>query len=411
MKINYVQKNQKQKNYERNIMREDFPILKKDLVYLDNSATTQKPKIVIDTLKNYYENSNSNPHRGVYSLSEKTSLMVENARKKFARLINSDYQNMIFTKNATESINAIATSIERTFIFDKDDNIVVTEIEHHSNFLPWQQLCIRKNIALRIVPYDLKKQKIDEIYKYVDKKTKVVSFTAMSNVSGLIIDVKKAISQIRKKNKNTVIIIDATQYIAHKNCDVKEWDADFIVFSAHKIYGTTGVGLLYSKTKFLKVLEPFLYGGNMISYVSLKRSEWAEIPEKFEGGTMDNAGIIASAEALIYLNKTNHNIEEKIKDYALKRLKSINGLKIIGHNTKEYGPIISFIIKGIHPHDLASICDRNNICIRSGHHCAQPFMNKLGVPATSRISISFYNTTKDIDKLIDSINQAKKILN
>lgn len=396
-------------------MRKDFPILNKDeLVYLDNAATTQKPQAVIDALKSFYEKNNANAHRGVYSLSENATALLNDARKIFARFINAESHNIIFTKNATESINLIATSIERTFMFEKNDNVVITEIEHHSNFLPWQQLCARQNIEFRVVPYEFESNVIDVISKYVDENTKIVAFTAMSNVTGLMIDVKKHVSSIRKKNKDAIIIIDATQYVAHNTLNVNEWGADFIVFSAHKIYGTMGVGILYAKTRFLERLEPFLYGGSMISSVSIDKSEWADPPERFEAGTIDAAGIIASAEAVKYLQKNFReymDIEKKLKVYALKRLKGIKGLEIIGHDSKEkYGPVISFIIKNVHPHDLATICDRHNVCIRSGHHCAQPLMKKLGVAATSRASISFYNNTSDIDKLIDAIEDAKKIL-
>jgi len=396
-------------------MRIDFPILnKKDgLIYLDNAATTQKPQIVIDTIKDYYENHNSNSGRSVYKLSENATRMLTDARKIFARFINTESQNVLFTKNATESINLIANSLERTFLFDKEDNVVVTEIEHHSNFLPWQQLCKRTTAQFRVAKYNIKKQDVEEISKYVDENTKIVAFTAMSNVTGLLIDVKEQILKIRKKNRNVIILIDVTQYVAHNELNVNDWGADFVVFSAHKIYGTTGVGIIYAKTKFIEQMEPFLYGGGMISSVSIGRSEWAESPEKFEAGTIDNAGIIASAEAIKYVQKNFREymvIEEKLKEYALKRLKTIKGLEIIGHNKKNYGPVISFKINGIHPHDLATICDRHNVCIRSGHHCAQPFMKRLNVPATSRASISFYNTTSDIDGLIDAITDAKKIL-
>lgn len=395
-------------------MRKDFPLLNnRKIVYLDNAATTQKPKIVIDTLKFYYENVNANAHRGIYSLSEETTKMLEDSRKIFSKFINSNPENVIFTKNATEGLNLIATTIERTLLLTKEDNIVVTEIEHHSNFLPWQQLCGRNNLLLKVVPYNNRKNNIEDISKYVDKNTKVVAFSAMSNVTGLVIDIVTQIKKIRNKNKDALIIIDATQYIAHNRVDVKKIDADFVVFSAHKIYGTTGVGIVYSKTKFLEKLEPFLYGGNMISYVSIEESKWADFPEKFEAGTLDYASIIASAKAILYLEKNFKEfigIEKKLTDYALKRLKSIKGLRVIGHDKNNYGPVISFTVKGIHPHDLATICDRYNVCVRSGHHCAQPLMKKLGVLATTRVSISFYNNTEDIDKLIMAINNAKKIL-
>lgn len=396
-------------------MRKDFPIFdnNKELVYLDNAATTQKPQIVIDSIKEFYETTNANAHRGVYKLSEDTTNKLEIARAIFASFINAKKENIIFTKNSTEGLNLIAYSLEKTFIFDKEDNVVVTEIEHHSNFVPWQQLCNRTNAEFRVVSYDLKKEAIEKISKYVDKNTKIVAFTAMSNVTGLIIDVKEQISEIREKNKNTIIIIDATQYVAHNRLNINDWDSDFIVFSAHKVYGATGVGIIYGKTKFLETIAPFLYGGNMISTVDSDSSTWADVPEKFEAGTIDAAGIIASASGINYFKNKfyeHKKIEDNLQRYALKRLKTIKGLEIIGHKNKNYGPVISFILRNVHPHDLATICDRHNVCIRSGHHCAQPFMKKLNVPATSRLSISFYNTVSDIDKLIDSINDAKKIL-
>lgn len=392
----------------------DFPIFKnKKIVYLDNAATTQKPQVVIDMLKNFYENNNANAHRGVYKLSEDATILLDNARAVFAEFMNAKNENVIFTKSATEGLNLLANSLEKTFMFDKGDSIVVTEVDHHSNFVPWQQLCKRTGAEFRVVPYDLKKQDIDDISRYVDEDTKVVAFTAMSNVSGLIIDVNEQIKKIRKKNKNTIIIVDATQYAAHNYLDADSFDADFVVFSAHKIYGTTGTGILYGKTKFLEKIEPFNYGGNMISSVDIKESTWADIPDKFEAGTIDAAGIIASAEGIKYFQKKFDEfikMENNLKNYALKRLKSIKGLSIIGHNSKNYGPVISFTLDKIHPHDLATICDRHNVCIRSGHHCAQPFMRKLGVNATSRASLSFYNTASDIDRLIDAINDAKRIL-
>jgi len=402
-------------NYKK--LKNDFKILELDMSYLDNAATTQKPKIVLDTLRNFYETTNSNVHRGVYKISENATRLLEDARKTFAGFINAGHNNIIFTKSTTEGINQIANSLERTFVFNDNDidkdNVVVTEIEHHSNFVPWQQLCKRNGLEFRIVPYNLKNNDIDNISKYVDENTKIAAFTAMSNVTGLIIDVDEQIKTIRKKNKDTIIIIDATQYVAHRRLDVKEWDADFIVFSAHKIYGTTGVGIVYGKSKFLESLEPFFYGGNMISRVDTYDSSWAQIPEKFEAGTIDAAGIIASSEGVKYFQKNMNEyskLEENLKKYALERLRSINNLHIIGHDTKNYGPVISFEIKNIHPHDLATICDRHNVYIRAGHHCAQPFMKKLNVTSTSRVSMAFYNTIRDIDNLVDAINDAKKIL-
>ena len=394
-------------------IKEDFPILK-EISYLDNAATTQKPRIVIDALKEFYENNNANPHRAIYSLSANATKMLDDARKRFADFINAKPYEIIFVRNATEGFNQIATSIERSAgRAVKNANIVITEIEHHSNFLPWQQLCLRKGWQLRVAGYDARKNDVEAIDKLVDKNTLIVSFTMMSNVSGLMTDAAGIIKKIKKKNRDAIIILDATQYVAHSRLDARKIDADFIVFSAHKIYGTTGVGAVYGKKDILRKIGPFFFGGNMISDVSIKKSEWADIPEKFEAGTLDTPGIYASAKGIDYLLagfKDFMKLEENLKRYALKRLRRIKGLKIIGHDRRNYGPVISFVIQGVHPHDLATICDRHNVCIRSGHHCALPFMRKLGVAATSRASISFYNTTEDIDRLIGAIEDAKGIL-
>lgn len=397
---------------------EDFPLIKNRKVsYLDNAATTQKPQCVIDSLKEYYEMHNANSNRGLYKLSEESTKILYESRKIIADFINANSEEIIFTKNSTEALNDIARSIEETIIITKEHNIVSTIIEHHSNFIPWQQLAKRTRAEFRIVDYDIEKNKLENIANNIDENTLVVAFTAMSNVTGMILDVKKIIRDIRKKNKNTIIIIDATQIIAHKKVDVKDLDVDFLVFSGHKIYGPTGVGVLYAKKIFLEKIAPFNYGGNMINNVELYTSDWADVPEKFEAGTQDTATIYALSKAIEYFKKNYNQIESNelpVYQYALKELRKIKDIKILGHeiiaDTSEYGPVISFTIKGIHPHDLAEICDKYNVCIRAGHHCTQPLHKKLGILATSRISIGAYNTTKDIDNLITAINYAKKIL-
>jgi len=410
----------------------DFPILKNlknnRLHYLDNAATTQKPKIVIDALRYFYEHDNANAHRGVYKLAEQATAMLNDARMAFSRFINAEADEIIFTKNATEGFNQLAASIEKTFIINPKHNIATTEIEHHSNFVPWQQLCKRTGAEFRIAKYEIKDDSIQDISRLVDENTVVAAFTAMSNVSGLKPDIKNIIKKIRKINPDTIIIIDATQLIAHERVDVKRLDADFICFSAHKIYGTTGVGIVYGKKLLLEKLEPFFYGGNMISTVSIDESTWADVPEKFEAGTIDVAGIYASSMAIKYLEIIGYEKlmeqEQGLKKYLLAELGKIRYVKIIGHNSKNnknnnnnksknnnnYGPVVSFVVDKVHPHDLATIADRHDVCIRAGHHCCQPFMDALKVNATARASISFYNNKKDIDKLISAIKDAHKII-
>ena len=408
-----------------NVYKKDFPLLTGPIVYLDSAATTQKPFVVINALKDFYETTNANVHRGIYKISENATAKLEDARKIFAKFINAMPEEIIFTKNATEGFNQLANSLERTIGLKnipkilKKYNIVTTEIEHHSNFIPWQQLSKRMSIGLRVTKYNKLTQNIEDISQYVDENTLFVAFTHMSNVTGLIVDAKEVIAKIRNKNPNAIIIIDATQIVAHRKIDVKDLDADFICFSAHKMYGTTGVGIVYGKKSILEKLEPFFYGGNMIKKVSVNNSEWADVPEKFEAGTIDTPGIFASSEAIKYISSKGFDKlilkEEDLKKYVLKKFSAISEIKVIGHTEMEvnrygalsnYGPVISFTLENVHPHDLATICDEHNVCIRAGHHCAQPFMNALGVNATSRISISFYNTEKDIDILIESIKRA-----
>ena len=392
--------------------RKDFPILRK-IHYLDNAATSQKPKKVIEAIDEFYTEYNSNTHRGIYRISEKATKMLEDSRKTFAEFINAKPEEIIFTKGATESLNSLSRSLA-THV-GKMDNIVITEIEHHSNLVPWQQLAQSRGAELRIARYNSRKQSLESISKLVDENTKIVSFTMMSNVTGIIIDAKKTISEIKRKSKKATIIIDAAQAAAHTSIDVKKLGCDFLCFSTHKLYGPFGTGILFGRKELLESMEPFQYGGHMISEVSLEESNWAEPPSRFEAGTLDAASIIASAEAIRYIKKIGmksiKKTEDKLKKSLLISLRKTKGVKIIGHNTQNYGPVVSFTVDKIHPHDLAQICDRHNACIRAGHHCAQPFMKALGVDATARASLSFYNDESDIKALIDSINDARRKLN
>jgi len=390
--------------------KNDFPILK-GIHYLDNAATTQKPNTVIESITEFYKAANANTHRGLYKLAEKATEEHENARITLAKFVNALPEEIIFTRNATESFNILARSLESKI--KPGNKLISTEVEHHANFIPWQQLAKRKGAEFIVAKYNPKTHMLESISDLVDEKTKIIAFTQMSNVSGLIIDVKKEISEIRKKNSDAIIIIDAAQSIPHMKIDVKDLDADFLCFSTHKLYGPTGVGVIYGKKELLEKMEPSVFGGHMIDTVRIKDSTWGKIPDKFEAGTANSAGIVASAKAVEYLEKNNlselFKKEEELKKYLVKKLIE-EDVEIIGHNSEHYGPVVSFTIKGVHPHDIATIADKYNVCLRAGHHCAQPFMAKLGITDTARASISFYNEKEDVDALIESIKYAKKIL-
>lgn len=408
---------------ENQNIKQNFPLLKKqkDLHYLDNGATTQKPKVMMNALIEFYETSNANAHRGLYKLSSSATFKLSWARTQVTKFINANNENeIVFTKSATEALNLLAYSLESSI--KKSDNIIVTELEHHSNYIPWQQLAKRTKAKFKVAKYDKEKYELENIPKLVDKNTAIVALIGMSNVTGQILDIEKIAYEIKQKNPNTLVIIDATQLIAHKKIIARNTEADFLVFSAHKIYGPMGVGVLWGEYEKLSKLRPFLYGGNMIEKVTEKETTWEFPPNKFEAGTIDSAGIYAFGKTLEWLEKQDLSKfwkhEEELKKYALKKLKE-EGIKIYGHDSiqtaddraqKSYGSVISFEVKGIHPHDLATIADKNNVCIRAGQHCCQPLMDRLDIPGTSRISISFYNDKKDIDALIEAIKYAKKIL-
>ncbi|MCF7866849.1 aminotransferase class V-fold PLP-dependent enzyme [Candidatus Woesearchaeota archaeon] len=394
-------------------MKKHFPLLKnqKNLSYLDNAATTQKPKICIDSIKEFYETSNANSHRGLYALSLKATKIHEWSRQYISKYLHVKSEEIIFTKGTTEGLNMIAIALEP--IIKKSDNIISTELEHHANFIPWQQLAKRKDAKFKVVKYNEEKQELNNISKLVDKNTKIVAFTGMSNVTGEILNIENISKKIKLKNPKTIIIVDCAQLLAHKKLDLSKSNVDFMAFSAHKFYGPLGIGFDYGKYKQLEKLRPFLYGGNMISKVSNKESTWNSIPYKFEAGTIDTANVYAFAKTIEWLEIKDVNKlfkkEEQLKKYALKELEK-TGAKIIGHKNSNYGSVISFSIKNIHPHDLATIADKHNVCLRAGHHCCQPLMDRLEIPGTTRISISFYNNKEDINKLIKAIKDAKRLL-
>jgi len=394
-------------------LKKEFPLLKNKIFYLDNAATTQKPESVINSFKKFYESTNGNAHRGLYSVSQAATKILDESRETVADFINAEKDEIVFTKSATEGFNLLAYALESEV--GRWNHVVTTELEHHSNYVPWQQLTKRTQAELKIVKYDSKKNELDNFSEYVTKKTALVSFTLMSNVTGLMPDAKEIIKKIRAENDKIIIVVDATQAIAHIDIDVKDLDADFVIFSSHKVYGPTGVGVVYGKKSLLEKLKPFLFGGNMIQEVKEYESTWATVPDKFEAGTLDVAGIFAFAEALRFLNAQDseeiRNYETELKNYALSKFKEVDHLTVLGHTSKNYGPIISILITDLHPHDLAEICARENVCVRAGHHCAHPLMRRLEIVATTRISLSFYNEKKDIDKFIECINKARKIIN
>lgn len=391
------------------MMKEHFPLLSSGVVYLDNAATTQKPSVVIDRLASFYRLNNANPQRGVYDLSVNATLELENSRKIVAEFIGANSSEIFFTKNATEGFNVLANSINKLFKKNHiEGNIVVSILEHHSNFLPWKYLADDLNLKFDVADHNSVE---DNILSLVDDKTKIVSFTLMSNVSGRIIDAEDLIKKIRSKNKDCIIVVDAAQAIAHMDVDVKRLDCDFLVFSAHKMYGPLGVGVVFGKEVLLESLDPVLFGGGMV--LDYKEGEFSfnESPLKFEAGTLDVAGISAFGVAINFFKsmKNKFDIEKKLQNFAIYQLKKIEGVTILGHKSDNFGPVISFTIDGVHPHDFASIASSFDVCIRAGHHCAKPYLDALNISAISRLSLAFYNDESDILKLIKSIKKAKEV--
>lgn len=393
--------------------KKDFPIFEKNkkLIYLDSASTSQKPKNVIEAIKNFYENENANIHRGIYNLSENATEKYNSSRKKTAEFINANEKEIIFTKNTTESINLLAKNIKPILKKGKNE-IVLTEMEHHSNLVPWQKFVEENDFKLKFIPinsnYELN---YNEAEKLINEKTALVSLTHISNVFGTINDVKKIINLA--KEKNALTIIDVAQSIAHTKIDVKDLDCDFLAFSSHKMFASLGLGVLYGKEKYLVNMEPLFYGGGMVDLVSYEKSTFREHPEKFEAGTQNISGVIALEESINYINKIGfENIkkyENNLLKYALEKLKTLKEIIIYNPGKEKSSSIISFNLKNIHPHDTASILNENNIAIRAGHHCCMPLMKKLNISGTCRISLSIYNNEWDIDKLVDALKKVQEI--
>ena len=393
-----------------NDMKKDFPILENlNITYLDSSATTQKPNYIIDAINEYYKNDNANIHRGAYSLSMQTTLKYEQTRAKIAKFINARFpEEIIFTKNATESLNLLAYSYGMSNI-KEDDEIVLSIMEHHSNLVPWQKVSNVKNAKLKYMYINENFEISDEeIENKITNKTKIVSITHVSNVLGTINNIEKIIKYAHKKG--AIVIVDASQSIPHMRIDVQKLDADFLVFSGHKMLAPLGIGILYGKRELLNKLEPFLMGGDMIEYVYEDKTTFAPLPNKFEAGTQNIEGIFGLGAAIDYIEKIGYeNIqkqEREVVEYAREKLSKLDYLELYLPKKENHSSVISFNIKGVHPHDVASILDADGICIRSGNHCAQPLMRYLGIDSTCRTSFYIYNTKEDVDKLVESLNKA-----
>ncbi len=396
-------------------LRKDFPILSvkvhgKPLVYLDNAATSQKPQSVIESVKNYYENYNANIHRSIHKLGEEATAAYEEAHKKVADFINADFEEIVFTKNTTESINLSAYSLTNNL--KAGDEIVISQMEHHSNFVPWQQLALKRGLKLKFIKID-KEGLLDQksINENITKKTKIVSLTHVSNVLGTVNDVKE-IGKIAHEN-NALFAVDGAQSIPHMPIDVKKLDCDFMAFSGHKMLGPTGIGVLYGKKELLKNMQPFLYGGEMIKEVKFEGTKFNDLPWKFEAGTMNIAEAIGLGAAIDYLNKVGmkniENHEKKLVKYAYEKLNEMKEIEVYGPSAEKRSDLVAFNVKGVHAHDTAQILDGEGIAIRAGHHCAMPLHSVLGIAASARASFYFYNTKEEIDKLAEGIKKVIKV--
>ena len=402
--------------YDTARIRADFPILNervngKPVVFLDSAASSQKPEQVLRAMDEAYRRMYANVHRGVYAFSEAATAQYDEARAKIARFINAPApENIVFTRNATEALNLIAYSYGRTFLKEGDE-VILTELEHHANFVPWLQLAKERGVVLRFIPITpdgmLDWSKLDE---WLSPRTRLVTFAQVSNVLGAITDPRPIIEKAHAVGAK--VIIDGSQSVPHMAVDVQTLDCDFMAFSGHKMLGPTGIGVLYGKLDLLEAMPPFLFGGDMISYVGFDGARWADVPLKFEAGTPAFVEAIGLGAAIDYLNALGmaevRAHEKEITAYALERMSEVPGLSLVGPADAEVrGGVAAFTLKGIHPHDLASLLDLEGVAIRAGHHCAQPLHQKLGVNATARASFYVYTEPREIDALVEAIYKAK----
>lgn len=397
-------------------VRRDFPILQRTvhgrpLIYLDNAATTQKPRAVLDVIDNYYTDKNANIHRGVHVLSEEATNAYNDARHGIQTFLNarSDCE-IIFTRNSTESINLVANSFGRNNI-KSGDEILITHMEHHSNIVPWQMLSEQVNAKLKIAPIDDRGQLImDEFEALLTSRTKLVSVVHLSNSLGTINPVKEIVDLAH--NNGVPVLLDGSQAVYHMPVDVQSLDCDFYVCTGHKLYGPTGVGVLYGKENILESMPPYQGGGDMIRAVSFEKTTYADLPQKFEAGTPNIAGVVGLGAAVKYLRNIGFSRiaphESDLLAYGTEALSSVPGLRLIGTADKK-ASILSFVMSGAHPHDIGTIVDREGVAIRTGHHCTQPVMDRFGIPATARASFAMYNTRQDIDALVQALERVREV--
>lgn len=393
--------------------KKDFPVLvERNIAYLDSGATTQKPQSVIDAVEKYYKKHNANPHRGAYSLSIEATEAYENGRDKIAKFINASREEVIVTKNASEALNLVAYSYGLDNLKDTDE-IVLSIMEHHSNLVPWQYVSRKTGAKLKYMyindNYELD---MDEVKAKITDKTKVVGIVHISNVTGTINNVKEIIDYAH--SKGAVVVLDVSQSIPHMKIDVKELDADFVAFSGHKMLAPLGIGILYGKKELLTKMTPFLYGGDMIEYVYEDHTTFAPLPSKFEAGTQNVGGVVGMSASIDYIEAVGYdNIEKHEKelvDYAVEKLSKLDYITLyMTNNPKHHSAVISFNIKGVHPHDVASILDNEGVCVRSGNHCAQPLLRYIGIDSTCRASFYLYNTKEDVDRLVAAVEKAYKM--
>ncbi len=403
------------RHFDVDAIRADFPILSrhvrgKPLVYLDNGASTLKPNVVIDRISQYYRNESSNVHRGAHFLAEQGTIAFEQARESARRFVNAAlYEEIIFTRGTTDSINLVAQAWGQEHL-KAGDEIILSELEHHSNIVPWQMIAQRKGAVIKVIPIDSHGDlDYDAYVNLLGPRTKIVSITATSNVIGSIVPVRKFI-QAAHANKS-LIMIDAAQSVSNQKVDVQAWDADFLAFSGHKIFGPYGIGVLYGKMSLLEVMEPYQGGGSMIAEVTWEKTTWASVPHKFEAGTPPIADAVGLDQAIMYVESFGFEAikahKSKLLSHALKILPDVPGLKIIG-SPKEQTAIVSFTMDGAHASDIGALIDQQGIAIRAGHHCCQPLMRRLQIPATARASFSIYNTLAEIDVLKNGLIKAKE---
>ena len=398
-------------------IRKDFPILDQQvnghpLVYLDNGATTQKPQAVIDALDNYYQKNNSNVHRGAHTLSDRATQVFEDARIALQTFLNAEAsEEIIWTRGTTESINLVAQTYGAANV-QAGDNVIISAMEHHSNIVPWQMLCERNGAELRVIPVnDAGELQFDEFLKLLDEKTKLVSVVHVSNALGTINPVEQIIEEAHKLNAK--VLIDGAQAVAHWAVDVQTLDCDFYAFSGHKLFGPTGIGVLYGKKALLEAMPPYQFGGEMIEQVSFSGTTFNKLPYKYEAGTPNIAGAVGLAAAIQYLEGLDREAlavhEDTLLEHAKKRAAEIPEIRLVGTAAKK-ASVLSFLIEGAHPHDVGTLLDQQGVAVRTGHHCAMPIMEQYCIPGTVRASFTFYNTIEEVDALFDAINKVKMFL-